>query len=85
MWHHIAKAWKSISSSISFLSPTIMDETLQLNKWWPTKYYELEFGITMDKVFVMYKIGLRHKEIWIYIDHKDFLPWGKKSGLILTE
>lgn len=80
MWHHIAKAWKSISSSISFLSSTVMDEMLKLNKVWPTKHYELEFGIIMDKVFVMYIIGLRRKDIWIYIDHKDFFPWGKKIG-----
>lgn len=51
MWHHMAKAWRAMSTSISFLPPATKEDILQLNLWWSTHYRGLEFGIVMDGAF----------------------------------
>lgn len=58
LWHYMAKACRAMSISISFLPPTTKEDIIQLNLWWSTNYHGLEFGITMDGAFVMYRKGL---------------------------
>lgn len=56
MWHHIAKAWKAMSSSMHFLPRIAHEDIMQLKLWWTNHYHGLEIGIMMDNAFVMYTI-----------------------------
>lgn len=79
VWHHIAHAWKVMTCTATFLSPSCSKDILQLNMQWHMEYQCFQFNITMDRAFVLYRKGLRYfRDVW---DHgiDEFLSWEEAS------
>ena len=65
VWHPIAQLWKVMARTMTFLSPSCLEDILQLNLWWQIEYKGLYLGITMDRGFVLYNKDLRYfQDIW---------------------
>lgn len=60
---------------VIFLSPSCLEDILQINLWWQTKYKGLYFGITMDRGFVLYIEGLRYCQDSWDLGRNDLLEW----------
>jgi hypothetical protein len=54
VWHHIAKSWKLMAQMVTYLSPFVLEDVLQLNLWWQMEYQGLYFDIIRDRALIIY-------------------------------
>ena len=75
-----------MARTVAYLSPSIMEDVLQLNLWWKTGYQGLYFGITMDRTLILYRKGLRYfRDIW-HLGRNGFWEWEEaKAEFSLAE
>lgn len=64
-WHHIAQSWIVMTCMGDLLSPSCVEDIVQLNLWWQSEYQKVYFGITMDLSFVLCSKELRQLcDVW---------------------
>jgi hypothetical protein len=48
---------EGVASTVAYLSPSIVEDIMQLNLWWRTVYQGHYFGITMSRALTLYMKG----------------------------
>jgi hypothetical protein len=64
-----------MARAIAYISPSISKDIMQLNLSWRMEYQGLHSSITMGRVIVLYRKGLRYFHDILDPGRNEFLKW----------